>query len=40
MSFVAIISYLVFLILDYTQPRRLIDLSLDDSNEQFENKSQ
>ncbi len=40
MSFVAIISYLIFLFLDYNQPRRLIDLSVDYSKEQFEKKSE
>ncbi|CAF4161618.1 unnamed protein product [Rotaria sp. Silwood2] len=29
MSFVAIIAYLIFLVLDYNQPKRLIDLSID-----------
>jgi hypothetical protein len=29
MSFVAIISYLIFMFLDYNQPKRLIDLSVD-----------
>jgi hypothetical protein len=29
MSFVAIISYLIFMFLDYNQPKRLIDLSID-----------
>jgi len=38
MSFVAIISYLIFLFLDYNQPRRLIDLSIDYSKEEFEKK--
>jgi len=40
MSFVAIISYLIFLFLDYNQPRRLIDVSIDYSKEQFEKKSE
>ena len=37
MGFVAFISYLIFLYLDYSQPRRNIDLSVDCSKEKLEN---
>ncbi|CAF3797262.1 unnamed protein product [Rotaria magnacalcarata] len=36
MSFVAMLAYLIFILLDYNQPRRLIDLSTDYSKEDFE----
>jgi len=38
MSFVAIISYLIFIFLDYNQPKRLIDLSMDCPKEELEKK--
>ncbi|CAF1651937.1 unnamed protein product [Adineta ricciae] len=38
MSFVAILSYLIFLFLDYLQPRHLIDQCCEYSKEDFEKK--
>ena len=36
MSFVAILAALIFLILDYRQPRKFIDLAVDYSKEDFD----
>lgn len=35
MSVVAVLAYLIFLFLDYHQPRRLIDVSVDHAKARF-----